>query len=69
MLAEGVHSIADTASQALLLLGMTLAPQRPVALPAGAPARALFLGVHRRDQARRESYDAALDLERLPQRR
>lgn len=43
MLAEGVHSIADTANQALLLLGMTLALRRdPSRYPLGRQRERYF---------------------------
>ncbi len=43
MLAEGVHSVADTANQALLLLGMRRAARRPTALrPFGSHRESYF---------------------------
>jgi cation diffusion facilitator family transporter len=43
MLAEGVHSVADTANQALLLVGMTLAARsNPARYPLGREAERYF---------------------------
>ena len=48
ILAEGVHSLADTGNQGLLLVGMGLAKQhQPQRLPTRSRQGVLLLGLHR----------------------